>query len=429
MPAPTLYDQRAQAVSEARQILDRADRAGRELSGDEEAHWDRINDRIDELNAEITKRERAAAATKSRPAVAPSKGGDGASLSITFPGYKVGDLLRGRDERTIVLSPQRLNPEHRKRNEEAYKRQFLGYLATGRESLGLQVGKDTKGGYAAPFELVADLIQFLDNAVIMRQLATVLPPMATAVNIGVPTWDTDPGDADWTAEVPASSISEDDDATMGQREFMPHLLTKLVLISLKLMRSGVIDVWGLIKQRLGYVFSITEEQAFLTGSGAQRPLGVFTTSADGLPASRNVTASATTSWSGDDLINTFYNVKDQYQKNGSWIMSRQAARNTRRLKTGDGQYLWVAGFAGQPNTILDRPLFQSEYANSTFTTGLYVAAFGDFKAGYMIADTLDFTLQELNELFARTNQVGIIGRKETDGTVVLPEALTRLILA
>jgi HK97 family phage major capsid protein len=124
-----------------------------------------------------------------------------------------------------------------------------------------------------------------------------------------------------------------------------------------------------------------------------------------------------------------YNVKGQYQQNGAWIFSRQAVRNTRKLKDGNGQYIWQLGLAGTPSTVLDRPYYISEYVNSTFTTGRYVCAFGDFKAGYWIADSLGMELQQLNELFALKNQVGVVGRKETDGAPVLQEALTRLVLA
>jgi HK97 family phage major capsid protein len=422
MPDLTIYDQRAQAVSEARQILDRADRERRELSADEQSHYDRIDRDIDRLNDEIAKRERAQAALKAKPkADAP-----GAASRIVYPGYEAKGFLKGRSPRQTSLRPG--TPEHA-RAQPKYEEAFLNYIRTGRAMLGLQVGKDNKGGYLAPIAVATELIKFLDNAVWMRQICNVLPPLGDAVSIGIPTWDTDPNDADWTAEVPASDISEDDAARAGRREMMPHLMSKLVKVSMKLMRSSVIDPWALLTERLGYKFAITEEQGFLTGSGAQQPLGVFTASADGLPTSRDVTASSATAWTADDLVNTMYNVKGQYQQNGAWIFSRQAVRNTRKLKDGNGQYIWQLGLAGTPSTVLDRPYYISEYVNSTFTTGRYVCAFGDFKAGYWIADSLGMELQQLNELFALKNQVGVVGRKETDGAPVLQEALTRLVLA
>ena len=54
----------------------------------------------------------------------------------------------------------------------------------------------------------------------------LMSPLDSAVSIGAPSYDSDPSDADWTAEIPASDISEDDAITFGKREMMPHLCTK-----------------------------------------------------------------------------------------------------------------------------------------------------------------------------------------------------------
>ena len=74
------------------------------------------------------------------------------------------------------------------------------------------------------------------------------------------------------------------------------------------------------------------------------------------------------------------------------------------------------------------PFLMSEYAPSTFTTGLYVGILGDFSL-YWIVDALSMEVQRLEELYAATNQIGFIGRLETDGAPVLEEAFTRVKLA
>jgi HK97 family phage major capsid protein len=56
---------------------------------------------------------------------------------------------------------------------------------------------------------------------------------------------------------------------------------------------------------------------------------------------------------------------------------------------------------------------------------LYVGMLGDFSY-YWIADADTFAVQRLMELYALTNQVGLIGRLETDGMPVLEEAFARL---
>jgi HK97 family phage major capsid protein len=70
----------------------------------------------------------------------------------------------------------------------------------------------------------------------------------------------------------------------------------------------------------------------------------------------------------------------------------------------------------------------SEYMSNTFTTGLYVGILGDF-SNYWIADAQSLEFQVLSELYAETNQVGLIGRMDSDGMPVLEEAFVRVKLA
>jgi len=57
-----------------------------------------------------------------------------------------------------------------------------------------------------------------------------------------------------------------------------------------------------------------------------------------------------------------------------------------------------------------------------------VGLLGDFSF-YWIADSLQMEMQRLDELFAATNQVGFVGRLESDGMPVLEEAFVRVTLA
>lgn len=425
-----LIDRRNKAVHDAREIL-----ANKDAPADAQAKADGLLDEATRLDEQIVQRQRddgrkdrlshllgriEEPAPRQIPPAVPGqpapKGGDGAALTVQL----------GRH--TVVLRPG--SPEADRAGDD-YRRRYHAYLRDdfrGRaESLGLQTGDDSRGGYATPLSMLGMLIKFLDDNVFMRQLATVLPPTMEK-SVGALSWDTDPGDADWTAEVPASDISEDDTARLGRREMMPHLLTKLVKLSKLILRNANMDLESFVTGRLGYKFAITEEKAFLTGTGQQQPLGVFVASNNGITTSQDVTASAATAFTADDFINTLYDLKEAYQRAATWLMSREGVKRARKLKTGEGQWLWSPGFAGgQPGLILDRPFVMSEYVPSTYTSGLYVAAVGDF-SNYWIQDGLGFEIQRLGELFALKNQVGLLASKQTDAQPVLAEAFRRLKL-
>lgn len=406
-----LIDARNKAVADARTLLDGA-KDGK-LSSEEEQQYDRIDNEIDRLQGEIDAK-RAQGNRQTPPARLGSAGSQGE--------IKVNLGRRGE----MTLQPG--TPEHGRASKE-YEESFAHYLSggqVGRQSLALQVSNKAKGGILVPTMMAAGIIQALDDMVFMRQLATT-QTLGSAVSLGAVSYDTDYADADWTPEVRATDMSEDDDARWGSRELMPHLLTKLVLWSQKLARS-VPSLLEFVKGRVAYKFGITEEKAFLTGDGAQKPLGVFVASEQGVPTSRDVVAGSATAFVSDDIWRVFFNLKEQYQKAATWLVSREFISRLRRLKTTDNQYIWQPGMNGMPGTICDRPYVTSEHVPATYTTGLYVAMLADFKTGYWIADAIDMTFEDVSLLFTLQNKGGVKASKETDGAPVQAEAFSRLIL-
>lgn len=413
MSLKELIDARNKAVADARKILDGAKEG--KLSAEEEQQYQRIDAEIDRLQAQIDGK-RAAGQRQTPPSRPGLSGGRNGEIRLSM----------GRRRPELVLSPG--TPEHQRATKE-YEESFAYYLSggqVGRQSLGLQVSKSTKGGILVPMAMAAGIIQRLDDMVFMRQLATV-QTLGTSASLGAVSYDTDFADADWTPEVRASDMDEDDAAEFGSREMVPHLLTKLVKWSQKLART-VPSLLSFVEERVAYKFGITEEKGFLTGDGAQKPLGVFVASAHGISTDRDITASSATAFTSDDVWNVFFNLKEQYQKTATWLVSREFVSRLRKLKTGAGEYIWQPGVNGVPGTICDRPYMMSENVPATFTAGLYVALLGDFKTGYWIADALDMTFEDVSLLFTLRNQGGVKAAKETDGAPVQEEAFSRLIL-
>lgn len=422
----SLQEERAALVAQSRKILDSAGDGS--LNSEQRSQYDKLEAEIDALTDKIEakrwqaeKRDKLARLDDERPVRQtnpnkPARGGDGPSLELSF----------GRAGK-VTLAPG--DPLY-SRATHGYASAFRSYLMGEKrnyEKLGLTVGNDPKGGYLVPMSMLSGLLKFLDDDVTLRRIGTVLPP-TDAKSVGVLSFDTDYADADWTPEITTSDISEDDAARFGRREMTPHGLSKLVKASKKLVRSSTLPLETFISQRLAYKFGITENKAFLTGSGSQRPLGVFTASSDGITTSQDVTMSSTTAFTADDLIDAKESLKDQYQMRSTWLFHRDFRKRVRKLKDGNGNYIWGFGLQGQPDTLLERPVVADENAPNTFTTGQYIAVLGDFSF-YWIQDGVGMEIQLLQELFALKGQVGWVARKETDAMPVLAEAFRRLKLA
>jgi HK97 family phage major capsid protein len=263
------------------------------------------------------------------------------------------------------------------------------------------------------------------NLVFIRQWATVYT-VTDADGLGAPSLDADPADPTWTSELGIGT----EDATMafGKRELKPHPLAKSIKVSRKLLMK-VPSVESLINDRMSYKFATVHENAYINGSGAGQPLGVFTANAQGISVSRDVSAGNTaTEIRFDGLTECKYSLKPQYWPRAKWLFHRDGCKQIAKLKDGEGQYVWRESVrVGEPDRLLGFPVFMSEYAPNTFSTGLYVGILGDFSQ-YWIVDSLSLEVQRLQELYATANQVGYIFRQESDGQPVLEEAFSRVKL-
>lgn len=288
----------------------------------------------------------------------------------------------------------------------------------------LTAGNDVSGGFLnAPQEFVAQLISKVKDAVFLRGLATVIPT-TSAEGLGFPTLENDLDDAEWSDEIKAAP--EDKGLKFGKRELKPHPTKKLVKVSEKFLRTAALNPEAIVMDRGAYKFGITEEKAFLLGTGNKQPLGVFTASPQGIDTDRDVASGSATGFTADGLKLIKYSLKAQYMKTAQWLFHRDGVAKIATLKDGNGQYIFeMAEALGAMDVLMGRPLNMSEYAPNTFTSGKYVGMFGDF-TWYYIADSLALRIKRLNELYAETNEVGFIFDKETDGMPVLSEAFARI---
>lgn len=434
-----LCEKRGKLIADARAILDTAERDDkRELTSEEQEQWDKLYDEAGKLKSTIDNEERQqaldrdAAESRGRQSEA-EKPGDGDPDAETRQSEKPSEfrykLPNGRG-RVLPISGG-------VRSSEAYERAFDHYMLTGEvdrsttdEVRALQADSLTAGGALVPPEqFVNRLIKFIDDLVFVRQLATVTA-VPNADSLGAPSLDTDIADSDWTSELLTGTA--DSSMAFGKRDLHPWPLAKSIRVSNKLLRLGVISAESLVRDRMAYKIAVTQEKAFITGNGANQPLGVMTASAGGISTARDVsTGNTTTTIGADNLFEVKYSIKAPYRQRPSfqWMFHRDGVKQVAKLKDANGQYLWRPGIAGgQPDTLLNIPLMESEFMSNTFTTGLYVGILGDWSL-YWIADSLGMTIQRLVELYAATNQVGFISRSETDGMPVLEEGWARVTLA
>lgn len=409
-----MRNKRGTLVQDARAIIEKAETEKRDLTKEEQTQWDKLFGEANSIGENIAREERQVelertAAHNSQQqqdeARSAERRGDkpkGPLASDEYRGAYASFLRRGRDG--LSAEEQKIINDVR----------------------ALQIDPNNQGGYlTSPEEFVNQLIKGVDNLLFVRTMATKFK-IATAQSLGVPTLDADPADADWTGEL--ATGSEDSTMAFGKRKLIPHPLAKRIKVSndMLVMLPGT---EALVRDRLSYKFGVAMEKGYMTGTGVEQALGIFTASNDGIPTSRDYsTGNGATAPTFDGLIGAKYFMKTQYWNKGSWVFHRDVVSVIAKLKDTTNQYLWRQSVRdGEPDTLLGRPIQMSEYAPNTLTTGLYVGAFGEF-SNYWVVDALDLAIKRLDELYAETNQVGFIGRLKTDGAPTLAEAFVRVTL-
>lgn len=277
----------------------------------------------------------------------------------------------------------------------------------------LQEGTDSEGGYLVPDEFEHTLIEALESENIFRTLAHVIQTASGDRKIPVVA---SKGTASWVDE--EGAITESDDA-FNQVSIGAYKLGTLIKVSNELLNDSVFNLEQYISKEFARRIGNKEEDAFFNGDGSGKPVGIFRSTGG---AQVGVTTASTSAITADEVIDLFYSLGAPYRKNAVWVVNDATVKAIRKLKDGNGNYLWQPALtSGTPDTLLGRPVKTSAYV-PTIASGAKVIAFGDF-GYYWIADRQGRVFKKLSELYAATDQTGFVATQRVDGKLILPEAI------
>lgn len=378
-------------IRNQRTILNKIDKESRNMTSLEQEQYDRLEDQWDRLES----RQRRAEESE-------------------FGGSHSG----GSVYRSMTISDRS--------TWSTEEREWDEYLRLERRDLALD--QDPKGGFVVPEFFQDEVIEEIKSLTFMRNISRVIELDYGDV-LHVPKLSARPADPSWTSEL--SIGAADTSMQFSKRQFYGHPLAEYELVSNDLRNVSRLDIGAYVTEQLGFKFSVKEERGFLNGTGANEPVGVMVATDLGISSSRDVsTGNTSTSIKSDGLIEALYSLEAGYRTNARWLFHRDAVKAIRKLKTGDGQYIWTPGFAtDRPDTILGKPYHESEFMPNAFTTGQYVGIIGDFRRGYWIVQTSRFSIQVLLERFADSNQTAYVGRERLDGAPVVEQAFARVTLS
>ena len=386
-----LREKRAKAWEAAKSFLDSKRGAEGLLGAEDVAAYEKMEADVVNLGKEIDRLERQAAldAELSLPVNTPITGKP-AALSA---GEAVG----------------RASAEYRRSFWNAMRSKMPSHEVMN----ALQVGTDSEGGFLVPDEFERTLVEALEEQNIFRTLAHVIQTSSGDRKIPVVA---SKGTASWVDE--EGAIPESDDG-FGQVSIGAYKLGTMIKVSEELLGDSVFDLEAYVSREFARRIGNKEEEAFFTGDGTGKPLGVL---ADTGGAEIGVTAAAAGAFTADEVFDLFYSLKAPYRKNAVFLMNDASVKALRKLKDSNGQYLWQPSLtATTPDTLLGRPVYTSAFMPA-LEAGKKSVLFGDLSY-YWVADRQGRSFRRLGELFAPTGQVGFLATQRVDGKLILPEAV------
>ena len=386
-----LREKRAKAWEVAKSFLNSKKDKDDMLSKEDTTTYDKMEDDVINLGSEIERLERQERieAELSRPISSP----------IT---NKPGENTNEKEKKGRASNEYQQAFWKAMRNKNSYDIQNA-----------LQIGTDSEGGYLVPDEFERTLIEALLEENLFRSIAQVITTSSGDRKIPVVA---SKGTASWVDE--EGAIPESDDA-FTQVSIGAYKLATMIKVSEELLNDNIFNLEGYIAREFARRIGAKEEEAFFIGNGVGKPTGIFNATGG---ADIGITTAVSTSIKIDEILDLFYSLKSPYRKKAIFTMNDATIKAIRKLKDGNGQYLWQPSLtAGQPDTILNRPVKTSAYV-PLIEAGAKSIAFGDFNY-YWVADRQGRSFQRLNELYAVTGQVGFKASERVDGKLILSEAI------
>jgi len=341
--------------------------------------------------------------------------------------------------RSTYRQLEKLRDAHPELASDQYLDDFLTYFrsfgANKPSQYALEAVQDKSGGYTIPIDLQHDILQRRAAfSVILGLGAEVIgatSDIAKWVRILEHPTDgsiyTSSFVGDWVSETPGASDGEAD-AQFGTLEIRIRKARALTKPSRDLVSDYPGDFLEKLTVDAAKNLALIVDKGLLAGTGiANQPFGILSDADIATVSLEGTTVNTISNTTGDlgsagKLIDIVSELPSQYLDGAAWVMHRKTAAKIRKLVDAQNRYLWAAGLESNPPTLLGYPVFLSDFMPQDGTDGNKVAIFGNFSAGYVVAERMPLSAQVLVEKYSDTEQFGLIVRTRVGGGICNTDA-------
>lgn len=337
----------------------------------------------------------------------------------------VGDLQKLIDDANAKIAAIAVDAGNGEKpvKDKEYSDAFTAHVRRGDVQASLNKGADSEGGYLAPVEWDRTITDKLKIVSPMRQIASVQTISTAGFSKLYNLRGTASG---WVGEKAARP--ETNTATFGSMTFTPGEIYANPAATQQMLDDAQINLEQWIAGEVQTEFAYQEGMAFISGDGTNKPSGFLTFITGAANAAKNplgavaVKATAsTTAIDSDELLDLIYLLPSVLTADARWVMNRTTEGVIRKLKDGDGNYLWQPTFvAGQPATVAGYPVTEMPGMPDIAASATPIA-FGDFSRGYLIVDRTG--VRVLRDPYTNKPYVMFYTTKRVGGGVNDPQAI------
>jgi HK97 family phage major capsid protein len=272
---------------------------------------------------------------------------------------------------------------------DEYKDAFSVYVKRGEEKA-LSIGSNADGGYLVPGETETEITRLMTAISPIRAIAGVRQISSAVYKKPI---STDGAAAGWAAET--GSRDQTSSPTLDELNFPAAELYAMPAATAAFLDDAVVDIGQWIADEVNAAFAAQEGTAFVTGDGTNKPKGFLSATqiAEANWAwgkigyvATGVSGDFPESDKSDVLVDLVYALKAGYRQNATWVMNRKTQAVVRKLKDGQGNYLWSPpATAGGQASLMGFPLVEAEDMPDIGASATPIA-FGDFRRGYLVVD-------------------------------------------
>ncbi|WP_288379826.1 phage major capsid protein [uncultured Massilia sp.] len=311
--------------------------------------------------------------------------------------------------------------------DKEYSDAFSAHMRRGDVAASLNKGTAAEGGFTVPIEWDRTITDKLVIVSPMRDLVTVQSVSGAGYKKLINMRGTGSGWVGETSARPETNTPQFAEQGYGWGELYANPSA-----TQQMLDDSELDLEAWLAGEVQTEFSLRENAAFVSGDGVNKPRGLLTYAAGGtglhpLGGIQVVNSGAAAAITSDAIFNLVYALPAAFTGNARWAFNRNTHLGIRKLKDGQGNYMWQPSLAaGQPAQLAGYNISEIPDMPDVAANALSLA-FGDFKRAYKVLDRIG--VRVLRDPFTNKPYISFYTTKRVGGGLENPECMKFMRIA